>query len=143
MRSRGCRRTAATTAHTLVTTLEPCCMCTGAIVQGTIRRVRFAGHDPYAGAARMPIGTAQALRRPLQVTGPLRGHYGWLAELLHMLWLLHHNASAPVLDAQRHGVPDAYAAAAAPRTRDLFARLARERVTVSEALSASAGLSAG
>jgi hypothetical protein len=34
-------------------------------------------------------------------------------------------------------------AATAQSTRDLFARLARERATVSEALSASAGLSAG
>lgn len=43
--------------HTPLTTLEPCCMCTGAIVQTTTQRVHFAGCDPYAGAARMPIGT--------------------------------------------------------------------------------------
>jgi tRNA(adenine34) deaminase len=108
--------------HTLVMTLEPCCMCTGAIAQTAIRRVHFAGRDPYAGATRMPIGTPQALRRPLQVTGPVPDHYGWLAELLHLLWLLHHNALAPVLDAQRRGVPDAYAAAAAQSIRDPFAR---------------------
>jgi hypothetical protein len=48
-------------------------MRTGAIVQTTIRRVYFAGRDPYAGAARMPMGPPQALRRPLQVIGSALG----------------------------------------------------------------------
>lgn len=36
---------------TLYTTLEPCCMCAGAIVHARIKRVVFAAQDPRAGAA--------------------------------------------------------------------------------------------
>lgn len=36
---------------TLYTTLEPCCMCAGAIVHARVKRVVFATHDPRAGAA--------------------------------------------------------------------------------------------
>lgn len=36
---------------TLYTTLEPCCMCAGAIVHARIKRVVFATQDPRAGAA--------------------------------------------------------------------------------------------
>lgn len=36
---------------TLYTTLEPCCMCAGAIVHARVKRVVFATQDPRAGAA--------------------------------------------------------------------------------------------
>ena len=35
----------------LYTTLEPCCMCAGAIVHARIKRVVFATQDPRSGAA--------------------------------------------------------------------------------------------
>jgi tRNA(adenine34) deaminase len=38
-------------ASTLYTTLEPCAMCAGAIVQARIDRVVIAARDPKAGAA--------------------------------------------------------------------------------------------
>lgn len=37
---------------TLVVTLEPCCMCAGAIVNARVGRVVYGAHDPKAGAAR-------------------------------------------------------------------------------------------
>lgn len=39
-------------ACTLVVTLEPCCMCAGAIVAARVGRVVYAADDPKAGAAR-------------------------------------------------------------------------------------------
>lgn len=36
---------------TLYVTLEPCCMCAGAIIQARIERLVFAASDPKAGAA--------------------------------------------------------------------------------------------
>lgn len=36
---------------TLYTTLEPCCMCAGAIVHARVMRVVFAAKDPRAGAS--------------------------------------------------------------------------------------------
>ncbi len=35
---------------TLYTTLEPCCMCAGAIVHARVKRIVFATPDPRAGA---------------------------------------------------------------------------------------------
>jgi tRNA(adenine34) deaminase len=37
---------------TLYVTLEPCCMCAGAIVQARVPRVVYGAVDPKAGAAR-------------------------------------------------------------------------------------------
>jgi tRNA(adenine34) deaminase len=37
---------------TLVVTLEPCCMCAGAIVNARVGRVVYGAADPKAGAAR-------------------------------------------------------------------------------------------
>ncbi|QDP95036.1 nucleoside deaminase [Microlunatus elymi] len=36
--------------HTLVVTLEPCTMCSGALVQARIGRLVFGAYDPKAGA---------------------------------------------------------------------------------------------
>ena len=35
---------------TLYTTLEPCAMCAGALLQARVKRLVFAAHDPRAGA---------------------------------------------------------------------------------------------
>lgn len=39
-------------ACTLIVTLEPCCMCAGAIVAARLGRVVYGADDPKAGAAR-------------------------------------------------------------------------------------------
>ncbi len=74
--------------HTLLTTLEPCCMCSGAAVQATIMSLRYAGRDPYAGTAHIEVDTPQARRRPISMLGPLPDVHGRFAELLHVIWLL-------------------------------------------------------
>jgi tRNA(Arg) A34 adenosine deaminase TadA len=126
--------------HILLTTLEPCCMCVGAVVQATITRLRYAARDPYAGASGLVINTPQARRRPLAVTGPLRGWPGRFAELLHVRWLLDHRASAAVLQAQQQGLPGIYQAALQPAASDLFGQLKADAASVGEAMAAARGL---
>jgi tRNA(adenine34) deaminase len=109
--------------HILLTTLEPCCMCLGAAVQATITRLHFAGRDPYGGASGLVVGTPQARRRPLAVTGPVAGLPGRFAELLHVRWLLDFGASRPVLEEQRRGIPAIYRTEVHPAARDVFSKL--------------------
>jgi tRNA(Arg) A34 adenosine deaminase TadA len=128
--------------YALLTTLEPCCMCLGAAVQSTIRRVHFAGRDPYAGASALDIDTPQARRRPLAITGPLTGPLGRFAELLHIRWLIDFGAAQPVLVAQRKGIGRIYDIAADPATAALLDGLRSRRASVSEAMAAAERLMA-
>jgi len=128
--------------HSLLTTLEPCCMCAGAAVQSTIMRVHFAGRDPYAGASRLRVDTPQARRRPLVITGPLADMRGQFAELLHIRWLLEQGASKPVLDAQERGLTDVYARVAHPGAHSLFGQLRRGGAGLDQAMAAADGLTA-
>jgi tRNA(adenine34) deaminase len=128
--------------HVLLTTLEPCCMCLGAAVQSTITRLSFAGRDPYAGASGLDVDTPQARRRPLAITGPLRGPRGRFAELLHIRWLIEFDASTQVLDEQQRGIPDIYRQAADPAASRLFGQLRQDRADVDQAKAATQGLGA-
>jgi tRNA(Arg) A34 adenosine deaminase TadA len=122
--------------HLLLTTLEPCCMCLGAVVQATITGLHFAGRDPYGGAAGLVIGTPQARRRPITVTGPLPDWRGRFAELLHIRWLLDFGASRPVLDSQRHGIPASYRLADHAATAALLGQLRHDGADVRQAMAA-------
>lgn len=122
--------------HTLVTTLEPCCMCLGAAVQSTIMRIHFAGRDPYGGASDLIIQTPQAQRRPVAITGPLGDARGQFAELLHVRWLLDFGASQPVLDAQKRGIPDLYGIATRSAADKLFGQLRHGSADAGQAMAA-------
>jgi tRNA(adenine34) deaminase len=56
---------------TIYTTLEPCAMCTGAMVHARVKRLVFGAYDPKAGAAGSVINLAQhpALNHRIEVTG--------------------------------------------------------------------------
>ena len=58
---------------TLYVTLEPCAMCTGAIVQARIRRVVFAAYDAKAGAlgSAIDLTESRALNHRFEVNGGL------------------------------------------------------------------------
>ena len=58
------------TGCTLYVTLEPCCMCAGAIINSRIDSVVFAAHDPKAGAmgSVYKIGLDQKLNHHPQIT---------------------------------------------------------------------------
>ena len=91
--------------HALLTTLEPCCMCSGAAVQATIMTLRYAGRDPYAGTAHLQGTTPQARRRPILMLGPMSDVRGRFGELLHVVWLVNFGASRAVLVEQERGYP--------------------------------------
>lgn len=61
---------------TLYTTLEPCCMCAGAVVHARIKRIVFATHDPRAGAA----GSVFNLLRAEKLNHSCDIEHGLLAE---------------------------------------------------------------
>ena len=58
---------------TLYVTLEPCVMCTGAIVQSRIRRVVFAAYDEKAGAlgSAEDLSDSRALNHRFEINGGL------------------------------------------------------------------------
>jgi len=59
---------------TLYVTMEPCLMCTGALIHARVRRLVFGARDPKAGACislyRLPEDTR--LNHRLEVTGGIR-----------------------------------------------------------------------
>jgi tRNA(Arg) A34 adenosine deaminase TadA len=120
--------------HRLLTTLEPCCMCLGAVIQSTITSLHYAAPDPYAGSCGLVVETPQARRRPLTTHGPLRNQHGVFAELLHMAWLLDQPSTAAVLEPHRAARPDAYAAAV--RARPLLTNLRTSHASVTAAMDA-------
>lgn len=61
---------------TLVVTLEPCCMCAGAIINARVGRVVFAAFDPKAGASGSLYRLLHDPRlnhRPTVIAGPASG----------------------------------------------------------------------
>lgn len=61
---------------TLVITLEPCCMCAGAIINARVGRVVYGAEDPKAGAARSLYRLLEDPRlnhRVRPITGVLAG----------------------------------------------------------------------
>ena len=58
---------------TLYVTLEPCVMCTGAIVQARIKRVVFGAYDKKAGAlgSAVDLSDSRALNHRFEVNGGL------------------------------------------------------------------------
>lgn len=48
------------TGSTLYVTLEPCCMCVGAMIHARVRRLVFGAVDPKSGAAGSVFDLAQA-----------------------------------------------------------------------------------
>jgi tRNA(Arg) A34 adenosine deaminase TadA len=125
--------------HTLLTTLEPCCMCLGAAVQATIISLHYAGRDPYAGTAHLEVDTPQARRRPISMLGPLSDVRGRFAELLHVIWLVDYGASPAVLAEQERGIPEIYAVARRPAAGSIRA-LRDAAAPVSDAIAASRAL---
>jgi tRNA(adenine34) deaminase len=59
------------TGTTLYATLEPCAMCSGAIIHARVARVVYAARDPRAGAAGsvFDILTGDRLNHRVEVTG--------------------------------------------------------------------------
>jgi len=58
---------------TLYVTLEPCVMCTGAIVQARLKRIVFAAYDKKAGAlgSVVDLSDSRALNHRFEINGGL------------------------------------------------------------------------
>jgi len=102
--------------HLLLTTLEPCAMCHGAVVQATLGALMFAGPDPYGGTATLRVDSPQARRRALTIVGPLADARGALATLLHLVWLMQKGGADHIVSLHDKALPDftAYALGIAP-----------------------------
>ena len=55
---------------TLYSTMEPCPLCFGAIVMGSIRNVKYAARDNYAGAAALNESMDYIKNKKITVLGP-------------------------------------------------------------------------
>ena len=55
---------------TLYSTMEPCPLCFGAIVMGSIRNVKYAARDNYAGATALNESIDYIKNKKIMVTGP-------------------------------------------------------------------------
>ena len=56
--------------YTLYTTMEPCPLCFGAIVMGSIRNVKYAARDSYAGASALNNSIPYIKNKGIKVYGP-------------------------------------------------------------------------
>lgn len=103
--------------HTIWTTLEPCFMCSGAIVHSHVGVVRFAAADPLIeGADRMPELNAWVAARWPERHGPESGSLGDFASLLHLVWHHRRNPDGTVMGFHRTtnpGIEPAVATASA------------------------------
>ena len=84
--------------HTIWTTLEPCLLCTSAIVMSNIGSVRFAARDQlWDFLSRLPeIGKFVADRWP-ERKGPLQGPIAVFCELLPVIWFLSNKPAGVVV----------------------------------------------
>jgi tRNA(adenine34) deaminase len=56
--------------YTLYSTMEPCPLCFGAIVMGSIRNVKYAARDSWAGAAALNNSIDYIKNKNIMVSGP-------------------------------------------------------------------------
>lgn len=95
----------------LVTSLEPCQMCTGAIRMATVGSLTFLGADPVNGTAWALKSGRYVNHRPVDVTGPRNDSVGRLASGLALAFVLGRNPGARFAAAYRERRPDLAAAA--------------------------------
>jgi tRNA(adenine34) deaminase len=84
--------------HTLWTTLEPCPLCSMAIITSNVGNVAFAARDRlWYGISRLTeLNEFIASRWPVR-RGPLGGAVSVFCELLPLLWFLEHKPSGSVV----------------------------------------------
>ena len=111
----------------LVTSLEPCPLCMGAVAQATVGRVSYLGADPFNGAATLRMTTRYTSRVPLELSGPREDAAGRLAAGLHLVFFLRRNPTGPCATVHRELRPDLVAAAESLITAGLFELAERDR----------------
>lgn len=117
----------------LVSTLEPCSLCVGAVSMSTVGRLTFVGADPYGGATGGILPTPHTDRVPVEFSGPRADGFGLLAAGLHVAFYLRRKPSGHVISVHRQLRPDLAEAGQALVGAGLF-DLAASGVTWSAAL---------
>jgi tRNA(adenine34) deaminase len=96
--------------HTVYTTLEPCVMCSGAIVIANIASVQYAGADAlWIGLERLPEINAFVARRWPMRFGPRRDEFGILATLLPLLFYIERYPSGDTAASHEREAPQVLA----------------------------------
>jgi hypothetical protein len=107
--------------------VEPCCLCIGAVIQSGIGALSFLWADAHAGAATcMTVDNPQARRRRLEITGP---HDALARRLSGLLVFCHYLYVRPgiehVISTFALADPDLYALARTPDVADLVTQASR------------------
>jgi tRNA(Arg) A34 adenosine deaminase TadA len=93
-------------AYQLVSSLEPCPLCMGALGQSTVGSLSYLAADPYNGGVAGARPTRHTSRVPLAITGPREDAAGRLAAALHVAYYLRRNPGGAVVAAHRELRPD-------------------------------------
>ena len=97
--------------HTLVTALEPCSLCVGALAMSTVGALTYLGADPYAGAVGRLADTPHTARVAVRCTGPRTDAVGELVPAMHVACYLRRNPAGAVVRVHRELLPSAVRAA--------------------------------
>jgi hypothetical protein len=92
--------------HSLITALEPCPLCVGALAMSTVGALRYLGAHPYGGAVGLLGHTPHTARVPVQVTGPRSDDIGTLATTLLVACYLRRNPNGHVVRVHPRLRPD-------------------------------------
>jgi tRNA(adenine34) deaminase len=106
--------------YRLVSSLEPCPMCTGAFRMAALGALSFIGADPFNGATWLLTSDRYVGRRPVDITGPREDHVGRLGAGLTVAFQLRRRPAGPFIAAHRDLRPDLLAAGEALIDAGLF-----------------------
>lgn len=108
--------------HTIWTTLEPCLLCTSAVVTSHVGVVRFAAGDPlWGGLHELPAMNAQAARRWPERIGPMSGPIAAFCAILPLVWFFRTQgggAAVKAYESEHGGLVDLAARLAGSRMLD-------------------------
>jgi Cytidine and deoxycytidylate deaminase zinc-binding region len=108
-------------SYRLVTSLEPCLLCAGALRMAGIGAVTYLGADPRHGGIWALTSPMYAARQEVQVAGPREDQLGLLASGLPFAYHERRNATSTFVRACQDLRPDIAAAGAALAAAGLFA----------------------
>jgi tRNA(adenine34) deaminase len=92
--------------HALVTALEPCPLCIGALAMSTVGTLVYLAADPYGGAVGRLSDTAHTARVQVKTYGPSRDGLSTLISALHVACYLQRNPNGSVVRFHQDRHPD-------------------------------------
>jgi tRNA(adenine34) deaminase len=104
----------------LVTSMEPCQMCTGAVRMATVGALTYLGADPVNGTSWILESARYVGHRPVEVTGPRADATGRLAAGLVAAYHLRHRPDGRYVAACRNSSPDLLAVGAVVAEAGMF-----------------------